>query len=616
MTVPVQNSRRVISGSGWANPLTHAFPLMNATYLSVWADAVELTQGVDYTVSGVGNPAGYSVTITSPGSWTPAVWVLQVSYPINQASDVDQGGEFGKRFEDALDLLTLGLQTLDDRTKRSPKVSLTTPLNVDVGMDAPVANSVIGWDNTGTRLENKGTVPQVELVADYLVEIVNVSNNMASILTVEDDLADIVIAATNIANVNAVGGSIANVNTVAGALTPIGTVATNIANVNTVAGVDAAISTLAPISADITTVAGVSGNVTTVATNIASVNSAAANMTDIIGAPAAAAAAISARDAANKWATEAEDVPVNDGVNPSGYSAFHWAQKALGVVTGGIAAAIHAAANKTTPVGADELGIADSAASWGLKRLSLTNLQNFFKVNPFVPVGGAAPTDPDMDTYASGGFQGRVQFTTASIPNAPPVTGIFYVLVFETNSTRLTQVLIPYSNISSANMWIRNISGVSWNAWRSVPYSDDVLLKAGGTLTGAVSGVTPTNAAHLTRKDYVDTHQGIVKAWVNFNGSGTVAIRDSFNVSSITDNGTGDYTINFATAMPNTNYCPVFGQNANGASGPIVNTGVAASGVTGSPTLKSTTQLRINTGATNTPGAYDLSEVYAAILGD
>jgi len=47
---------------------------------------------------------------------------------------------------------------------------------------------------------------------------------------------------------------------------------------------------------------------------------------------------------------------------------------------------------------------------------------------------------------------------------------------------------------------------------------------------------------------------GIAKAWVNFNGTGTVAIRGSFNVSSITDNGTGDYTVNFTTAMPNANY--------------------------------------------------------------
>jgi len=44
------------------------------------------------------------------------------------------------------------------------------------------------------------------------------------------------------------------------------------------------------------------------------------------------------------------------------------------------------------------------------------------------------------------------------------------------------------------------------------------------------------------------------RAWVNFNGTGTVAIRASGNVSSITDNGVGDYTVNFATAMPDANY--------------------------------------------------------------
>ena len=44
------------------------------------------------------------------------------------------------------------------------------------------------------------------------------------------------------------------------------------------------------------------------------------------------------------------------------------------------------------------------------------------------------------------------------------------------------------------------------------------------------------------------------RAWVNFNGTGTVAIRNSFNVSSITDNGTGDYTVNFTNAMPDANY--------------------------------------------------------------
>lgn len=45
----------------------------------------------------------------------------------------------------------------------------------------------------------------------------------------------------------------------------------------------------------------------------------------------------------------------------------------------------------------------------------------------------------------------------------------------------------------------------------------------------------------------------LCRAWVNFNGTGTVAIRASFNVSSITDNGTGSYTVNFTNAMPDAN---------------------------------------------------------------
>jgi hypothetical protein len=48
--------------------------------------------------------------------------------------------------------------------------------------------------------------------------------------------------------------------------------------------------------------------------------------------------------------------------------------------------------------------------------------------------------------------------------------------------------------------------------------------------------------------------QGSAKAWVNFNGTGTIAIRASYNVSSITDNGTGDYTVNFTNALTDANY--------------------------------------------------------------
>lgn len=59
----------------------------------------------------------------------------------------------------------------------------------------------------------------------------------------------------------------------------------------------------------------------------------------------------------------------------------------------------------------------------------------------------------------------------------------------------------------------------------------------------------------LRGSDNFDTAGGnAVKAWVNFNGTGTVAIRASFNVSSITDNGTGDYTVNFTNALADANF--------------------------------------------------------------
>lgn len=58
--------------------------------------------------------------------------------------------------------------------------------------------------------------------------------------------------------------------------------------------------------------------------------------------------------------------------------------------------------------------------------------------------------------------------------------------------------------------------------------------------------------------------QYLAKAWVNFNGTGTVAIRASGNVSSITDHGTGDYTVNFTNFMVDANYSTlVTGNNGN-----------------------------------------------------
>jgi hypothetical protein len=59
-------------------------------------------------------------------------------------------------------------------------------------------------------------------------------------------------------------------------------------------------------------------------------------------------------------------------------------------------------------------------------------------------------------------------------------------------------------------------------------------------------------------KDYNNVEMGqLCKAWVNFNGTGTIAIRGSFNVSSLTDGGTGIYTVNYTRQLPDANYAVV-----------------------------------------------------------
>lgn len=84
--------------------------------------------------------------------------------------------------------------------------------------------------------------------------------------------------------------------------------------------------------------------------------------------------------------------------------------------------------------------------------------------------------------------------------------------------------------------------------------ADTIDFAEGGTTVGQFdsSGNFKFNSGYGS----VATAYGC-RAWVNFNGTSTVSIRGSANVTSITDNGTGDYTVNLTTAMPDTNYCGV-----------------------------------------------------------
>jgi hypothetical protein len=93
-----------------------------------------------------------------------------------------------------------------------------------------------------------------------------------------------------------------------------------------------------------------------------------------------------------------------------------------------------------------------------------------------------------------------------------------------------------------------------------------ITINGSGTVTGISAGGLPDGC--ITTDELAST-VNVAKAWVNFNGTSTVAIRASFNVSSITDNGTGDYTVNFTTALADGNYSFGFGsrQDQSGMGG-------------------------------------------------
>ena len=151
----------------------------------------------------------------------------------------------------------------------------------------------------------------------------------------------------------------------------------------------------------------------------------------------------------------------------------------------------------------------------------------------------------------------------------------------------------------------------STNRTLTLPDATGTLLVSGN----GISGTTGTFSGDLSfNSGYGSAAVGYgCRAWVNFNGTGTVAIRASGNVSSITDNGTGDYTINFTTAMPDANYSVAgltIGNSVGNTTRTLVIAGVEASGAD----LKSTTQLRVQTGQTTATVLADMAEINVSIF--
>ena len=153
-----------------------------------------------------------------------------------------------------------------------------------------------------------------------------------------------------------------------------------------------------------------------------------------------------------------------------------------------------------------------------------------------------------------------------------------------------------------------NTTQVATTAFVVAQIADDAPTKTGSGASGSWGIDITGNAATATK---LSTASGSAasysaRAWVNFDGTGTVAIRASGNVSSITDNGTGDYTVNFTTAMPDANYSFA----ANGSTPGVTNL-YTISPLSASPT---TSAFRFGTAAASNGVLTDASQASVTIF--
>jgi hypothetical protein len=215
--------------------------------------------------------------------------------------------------------------------------------------------------------------------------------------------------------------------------------------------------------------------------------------------------------------------------------------------------------------------------------------------------------------------QGSAILTQGTIATLNSTTGTIGALNSTTGTIgNLSTTLAGDFTISSGTGTL-GTTGVTAGTYGSASAIPFITVDAKGRITSATSGTfssTPpansvtfnTLSTSSTEADNVASR--VAKAWVNFNGTGVVAIQASFNVSSITDNTTGDYTVNFATALVDEKYTVAgtvkFVEN-DGASTVF---GMSISNRASNPTASA---VRIVTGQANNSTQFDMLVVTVAI---
>lgn len=268
-----------------------------------------------------------------------------------------------------------------------------------------------------------------------------------------------------------------------------------------------------------------------------------------------------------------------------------------------------------------------SAVSYGLITSSNSSLPAIISPNKITmsgsiieAEGAAVASASSCNIWANDGNTVHITGTTTINDFATaPQAGAWKKVIFD-GALTLTQS--ANLNLNGGGSNITTDAGAMAHVYADTTTQMDVFvtLKSGAAVVSTTFSSSAENIAGTVENKAVDP-LGIreafnctgtapvyaCRAWVNFNGTGTVAIRGSGNVSSITDNGTGDYTVNFTTALPDANYGWSVGGGIDAAT--LANGDVTAP-ANAAPTTSAFRMATVNT----TGGATDFAYVSASFF--